>query len=513
MAEKKRSRSIIINTLSNYLHQILQVGIFLILTPYIALRLGTDGYGLWSLIQATVGIFGLFDLGFATSVVKYIADARGKDDKERLAALTSTFFWVYAVLGLAVLVAAMAFATVLPSALNIPLERSSAAVMVFVLIAFRTAISMPLGMFRGVMTGFQQQWWANIIKILGTVLYAVFSWWALYFEPSIERLAVASLVSHLIAMIVGAWICLTRLPEVTISPRRFNKGLIGEVSSFSLYFFMIQVSTLIYTKVDAMIIQTYMSLSAVAMYNVAARASEHAAGLCRQLTNALTPVVAELRGAGDEQNIRAVFRMGTKISTAMAAPVLIGLYVLAEPTLIAWMGAGFADAVPVCRLLLIASMISVVHGNAANILSMTGHQRYLAFVFFAGQILNLILTIGLIKEYEILGVAFATLVSSAIIDILFVQRKASQATGLSQLRFYLETIGPSIFPSIVMVAAIYALTTWLPPTSLKSVALIELIACLIFSIVFYFVGLSGKERAYFAAKLAGLRRRVSSPAD
>ncbi len=509
MAEKKRSRSILINTISNYLHQILQVGIFLALTPYIALRLGTDGYGLWSLIQATVGIFGLFDLGFATSVVKYIADARGKEDKERVAALTSTFFWIYTMLGLLVLLAAFAFSLILPQALSIPAERSAASVTVFILIALRTALSMPLGMFRGVLTGFQQQWWANILKVLGTVLYAVFSVWALYYTPSLERLAMASLVSHMIAMIAGAWISLTRLPEVSISPRKFQKSLIGEVTSFSLYFFMIQISTLIYTRVDAIIIQTYLSLSAVALYNVAARAAEHSSGLCRQLTNALTPVVAELRGAGDDQNLRAVFRMGTKLSTAMAAPVLIGLFVLAEPTLVAWMGEGFRSAAPTCKLLLVASMISVIHGNAANILSMTGHQRYLAFVFFAGQILNLGLTIWLIHFYDIFGVALATLLSSALVDIFFVQRRAGQTTGTAQAGFYLQTVGPSILPTIIMVAAIYGMSHYVPPVSLKSIALLEAIACIVFFVAFYLIGLSGKEREYFTAKLAGFRRKLS----
>lgn len=510
---KKRSRAILVNTFSNYLHQILQVGIFLALTPYIALRLGTNGYGLWSLIQATAGIFGLFDLGFATSVVKYIADARGKEDQTRLSSLVSTFFWIYTALGLVVLISALAFAAVLPSALNIPSENSTAAVIVFVLIAFRTAISMPLGMFRGVMTGFQQQWWANILKILATVLYAVFSWWALYFEPSIERLAMASLFSHLIAMSIGAWLCLTRLPGVTVHPRLFQKQLIGEVTSFSLYFFMIQISTLIYTRIDAIIIQTYMSLSAVAMYNVAARAAEHSSGLCRQLTNTLTPVVAELRGAGDEQNIRAVFRMGTKLSTAMAAPVLLGLFILAEPTLVAWMGEEFRAAVPACRLLLVASIISVIHGNAANILSMTGHQRFLAIVFFGGQMLNLSLTLWWIRSYEIFGVALATLVSSAFVDMVFVQRRASQNTGISQSRFYYETVGPSVFPALVMTGVLLALIHFFPPASLALIALFEAIAALTFFSVFLLTGLTEKERDYFATRLAGLRRFFgSSPA-
>lgn len=502
MPARKRSISILVNTASNYLYQVLRIGIFLLLTPYIAIRIGTEGYGLWSLIQSTVGIFGLCDLGFSNSVVKYIADARGKDDKERLASLCSTFFWVYSAIGLLVMTLSLLFATVLPDVLSIPSEKHSAAVVVFVIIALRAATSMPLGMFRGVMTGFQKQWWSNLLRIADTALYGMFAFWALYYEPSIERLAVASMTSHLFAMLGGFALCMAKLPDISIRPSRFDRSLLKEVSSFSMYFFMIQISTLIYSRIDAIIIQTWLSLSAVALYNVAARAAEHSSGLCRQLTNALTPVVAELKGANDEKNIKAVFRLGTKLSTALAVPVILGLFVLVEPTLVAWMGEEFSHAVPACRLLLIASLISVFHGNAANILAMTGHQRYLAFVFLGSQITNLTLTILLVSTYGITGVALATLVSSSLADIFFVQRKASKSTKIPQIQFYFETLLPAIIPAIIMIFAMHLLMVYIPPGSLINIALIEALACIVFIVAYYFLGLSGKERLYLIQKLS-----------
>jgi O-antigen/teichoic acid export membrane protein len=157
MIEKNRSSAIIKNTLSNYGRQAVQILVFLVLTPFIAARLGTEAFGLWALLQAVIGLFGLLDLGFGTSVVKYIAEARSSDDPSRLSCLTATFFWVYMVLGAIVIAAAAAFVIVLPAVLSIPDAYAGAAQMVFMLVAFRTALGMPLGMFMGVMTGFQRQ--------------------------------------------------------------------------------------------------------------------------------------------------------------------------------------------------------------------------------------------------------------------------------------------------------------------------------------------------------------------
>lgn len=507
MAGKNRSVFILKNTLSNYVRQGVQIAVFLVLTPFVASRLGTEGFGLWALLQAVIGLFGLFDLGFGTSVVKYVADARGKQDDRRLANLVSTFFWVYMVLGAAVMGAAALFSLFLPELLNIPEAYEDASRMVFLLVAFRTAVGMPLGMFAGVMTGFQRQWWANMFKTASTLLYAAGAFWALTVQPSVEFLALANLISHTAAMGVGALVCIRVLPGVSIRLREARLSMVREVSSFSMYIFIIQVSTLIYTRVDSLIVQSFLSLSAVALYSVAARVAEEASGLCRQLTNALTPVIAELHGSGENQNIREVFRLGTKLSTALAVPLLTGLAFLAEPLLSVWMGESFREAAPAAQILLAAMMVSVIHGNAANVLSMTGHQRYLSRVFFGGQLLNLGLTLLLIRSLGLPGAALATLISTSCTDIILVQPKAGKTTGIRNGYFYGSAVLPSLLPLGIMAAALAGAVRIIPPDSLAAIALLEFIACLVFFTAFFFIGLTGRERSYLLSRLK--RNRVS----
>ncbi|MCF7933220.1 MAG: oligosaccharide flippase family protein [Spirochaetia bacterium] len=508
MIEKNRSSAIIKNTLSNYGRQAVQILVFLVLTPFIAARLGTEAFGLWALLQAVIGLFGLLDLGFGTSVVKYIAEARSSDDPSRLSYLTATFFWVYMVLAAIVIAAASAFVIVLPAVLSIPDTYAGAAQMVFMLVAFRTALGMPLGMFMGVMTGFQRQWWANSFKIAGTLLYAGGTFWALLAEPSVERLGAVNLIANTVAMALGAWVCVTRLPGVSVNPRFFRLHLVREISSFSLFIFIIQVSTLIYTRVDSLIVQSVLSLSAVALYSVASRIAEEASGMCRQLTNALTPVVAELHGSGDTQNIRAVLLLGTKLSTALAVPLLLGLAFLVEPLLAAWMGEDFRQAAAASQILLAAMLISVIHGNAANVLSMTGHQKYLAGAFFGGQMLNLTLTLLLIRWFGLMGVALATLISSALVDMGLVQPRANRSTGITFWRFYLSSVVPSVIPVLVMYLSLLGLVRIYPPDSLFAIAVIEAAACVVFFSVFILIGLKREERSYIYHKIRRPKRRA-----
>ena len=89
---KNRSRYILVNTLSSYGRDIIDTITFLVLIPFIIKTLGTETFGLWSLIWSFLAFFELADMGFGASVVKYVADARGRQDIERQQAIICTLF-------------------------------------------------------------------------------------------------------------------------------------------------------------------------------------------------------------------------------------------------------------------------------------------------------------------------------------------------------------------------------------------------------------------------------------
>ena len=498
---KNRAFLIIKNTLSNYLRHIVEILVFLVLTPFIVSKLGTKAFGLWSLIMATVGLLRLLDMGVAGSVVKYIADARGRGEMDRKRNLCATFFWVYVAIGSCMIAISLILLPFLTHLLKIPQEYAQSARIVFFVVTLRTALSMPLGAFTGILIGHQKQSWVNTLKTLGVVTYLLAALWILNFYPSLESLVWIHFATGIVPYLIAMLICMWKIEDISISPHYFSKDLLKEISTFSLYLFIIHLSTVIYMRVDALIIQAYISLSAVALYTVASRISEKASGFCRQLTNALTPIVAELKGAGEEENIRAVLQKGSKISIAVATPLLIGLFWFAEDLLVVWVGESFRPAGAVCRILLAAMMISVIHATAANVLSMTGFQKFVAYSFVAGQILNLILTLILAYFYKIIGVAAATLISTACIDIGLIRRKIAKEYHFSFIQFYYKTLYPSIPGCIIMLALLYSICKYIPPTSLIQIALLEILACIAFSIGFLIFGLSSKERNYYKERL------------
>ncbi len=500
-----RAATILVNTLSSYLRDVVDILTFLVLTPFLIQVLGKETFGLWSLIWSVVSLFALADMGFGTSVVKYVADARGRGDTERLTRVVSTMFWVYTGLGTVLMGLVGVGMVFLPQAFDIPPAQADAARMVLLLLGLRSALCMPLGLFRGVLNGFQRIRVANLYKVLASILYFGGVLLILSRVRDIRMLAWINLCMGVLPMLAMMLHARATLPGVSISPRHFRLSLVRELSGFSLYFFLIQISALIYTRVDSIVIQTSLGLEAVAVYTIAIRLSDKAGQFCNQLTRTLTPVVAELHGAGDRERVISVWMRGARYATAFALPLLLGLAVLARPLIEAWAGEGFEGAVLCCRLLVAATLVAVVHGNTNNLLSMVGQHRFLALAMLLSQAVNVLLSLVLVRFLGLAGVALATLLVQIPLSAGAVQGRAGRLYDFPRRRFYGKVLGPSLLPALGMLAFLAGLQALAPVSGLLGVAAAEALACALFWGLFWAVGLSPSERQTLGERL---RRRL-----
>lgn len=218
-------------------------------------------------------------------------------------------------------------------------------------------------------------------------------------------------------------------------------------------------------------------------------------------------MIAELKGAGEEANIRAVFRKSAKLSTAISIPIIAGLFWFGEDLLKVWISDEYVASTSTQRILLAAMMISVIHSTATNVLSMTGHQRFTAFSITGGQLLNLFLTIVLVRPFGIRGMALATLISTVVVEFGIIQPRACRLFGLTLPEFYRIAVLSSIPGCALMLGGFWAAQWVLPPTSLLNIAALEAVGVILFSTGFIAFGLDNRERNYYFDRIRRLIKR------
>lgn len=502
-----RPRDVMLNALSGYGGNVVDIGLFLFLLPFIIDTVGTEDFGLWSLVWAVVSVLAMMDLGFSQSVVKFVADARGRDDDGRQRTVVCTLFWVFFAQMVAIFVLLGLSFAFFDHLFDVPAHKVETARQVLLIVGGGFAVGVPFGMFRGVLTGHQRQWVPNVYKIGATMTYAALVFIVLRVWPDLLTLAVLNLVVTAGPLVATAIHAKATLTNLSLAPRHFDRAILKEVWSHSFYFMLINVAALIYTRVDTFIVQAALDLTAVAFYALAMRVSDQVQNLCLHVARTLTPVVAQLHGAQDEERLHRVWLKGTKFAVALAAPLVLGCAALARPLVVHWTSDEFLASVPVLQVLLVAVMINVIHSNSHILLSMRGRQRYLALVLLGSQVVNAALSIVLVGEFGILGVAAATLATTIPFQFGLVQWRLKRLHGLAFGAFYGKTVLPCVVPLAGMFGAFWAWEQVHVISSLVEVALVEAVGVVLFWAVFWKLGLNGEERAEVSAQVKGLLKR------
>src|SRR5579862_7817691 len=93
-------RHVALSTASNYAGQVINLGVWFLLTPFMIPRLGHTQYGLWVLVASFVAYGTLANLGIGSAIVKYVAEYRAKGESETASDLIATSLAIYCVIGL-----------------------------------------------------------------------------------------------------------------------------------------------------------------------------------------------------------------------------------------------------------------------------------------------------------------------------------------------------------------------------------------------------------------------------
>lgn len=498
----------ILNIATSYLKFLINIVVVFFMTPYIVSMIGMDQFGLWTLIFAVIGIFGLMDMGFATAGVKYVAETFGSGDETRRNHILGTLFAVYS--GIGVLTIAVVAIVAGPAGGWFDLEAADQAAFseLVWLLGIVIALGFPASVFKAAMTGAGRMDLVNGIGLLLVLVQAGLTVLLLEQGWGVMGLAIAAAVNLLGQSLFLIPFAYKLIPGFSVSPRWYSKERVRDLLSFSIYAFIANIAVLIILRIDPVVIKLFLPLSAVAIFAIASRVAEYTYLLNKQFSNALMPLVSQSHGAGDKDTIRKVLIDGTRFLLGVAFP-FIGLLFYYTPEIIdLWMGPDFAASAPLLRILLIAILFSTLQLNAANVLGMTGHHKRVAYSMLASALLNLVLSIILIQIIELPGVAYATLVAAFIVEMGVIIPAACRTQSVSYWAFIKDGVLPGVPALIPMFLTAWALATfWTAPEGLLLVVLQGGPAALVFVIAFLFTGVTANERARVMNKIRSLRKK------
>jgi O-antigen/teichoic acid export membrane protein len=506
------------NVSTRYLAIIVEIVIGLVLLPLNLAYLGPAEYGLWVLLGSVTIHFSLLDLGYAGALVKFMAHYRAHRDARALNEIASTLFFVFLVIGLVAYALTIGVAFNLDHIFRVTPVQAETGKWILTIIGLYVALNFPFSVYGGVMAGFQRYDANNFVAIVTSVVAALVNAAVLLAGGDLLTLVAATTGVRILAFFVYRLNAYRIFPDLRISLSRFRTSRLREVTGFSIYSSIIDWANKLNYQLDEIVIGVFMGSASVAVYAVAERIISGTQRLTNQLNGVLFPTVVDSDAGEHRERLQQILLQGTRLSLAMVLPLAVTLILLADPLLRVWLRdkatPTMLGAVPLIQILAVGVVIRVGNATGTTVLKGAGCHRMLAFVNLGTGLVNVALSIMLIKPYGLVGVAWGTLIPIAFASFFILYPAACRRVGLSVRHGVVHSVLPAIWPALVVIVLGYwvAQSPW--SGTLLAVVMQAVAGGLLYLALFFSVAIGRRDRALYTEKALEVlgRRGVPSAA-
>jgi O-antigen/teichoic acid export membrane protein len=424
-------RRLFTNAASNALSLVAQIAVSFFLTPVVIGALGQARYGVWSIAESFLAYLMLFDLGVAAALVRFVPRCLAAQDRDGLNRVFSTclafFTVVAAVAGLVGWLILQLFAD---HVLLVPDDLRGEVRLVFLTVVVNFAASLPLSVFPAVLDGLNAFTAKGVTRTAFLLLRVPATLLAIRGDAPLLLLILLLTASNLVESLTLAGLVFRRLPGLRFVPRQIDRATVRMIRGYSCDSFVALIAGRFSYNTDAFVIGPVLGTAAITPFAVANRLVDLAKSVLRSATATLTPAVSALESRGDLAAVRAYFLHGTRVVLYLALPIQAGLYLLGKPFLTLWLGPDQAgESAPALWILATILGPTIAQSVAARVLYGMGHIRLFARVALLEGVINLLLSLALVRPLGIEGVAWGTVVPH-IGFCLFAVTHAGRLVGL-----------------------------------------------------------------------------------
>ena len=328
------------NTAWNLFGQVLPAVAAVFTVPILIRGLGTERFGVLTLIWLVVGYFSIFDLGLGRALTQLLAERLGQDDHRSIPPLVWTALGLMGCLG--VLGTAVALLAA-PSAQQV--LKAPASLRVETLNAVRLlALSIPLVVstagFRGVLEARQRFDLANVVRLASGVFTYVGPVLTLAFSPSLVAITAVLVAGRFVTWLAYLVLCLYELPDLRHGVA-LNRSFVKPLLRFGGWMTVSNIVGPVLVYLDRFLIATVIGATAVAYYVTPFEIVTRLLLLPWAFSGVLFPLIASTFVQNPQRSAR-LFSRGVRLTFLTLFPFILCAIAFAHEGLSLWVGESIA---------------------------------------------------------------------------------------------------------------------------------------------------------------------------
>jgi O-antigen/teichoic acid export membrane protein len=485
-----------------------------LLTPYILHRLGNTAFGLWVLMSAFTGYYGMLDLGLRNAIIRYVARYRATDEIDELAKVVSTGVFAYSCVAAVAAVISLVAAANVQTWFKLSAGDAEMAHTLLLVVGIGTAVGMPISLFAGVLEGLQCFALVGAVQAVGTLVRAGFIVAGLSAGHGIVFVGGVTVGVNLATAAVLMWAALAMHPRKLLRWGYVSRSTFSAMAAFGLVTFWIGIAQVFRFQLDSMVVAACISVPAVTFFAAGGRLVSYTTDVVQAMAQVFTPMSSALHASGSVDGLRRVLILGNRYSAFVAFPISAILLLIGSRFIQAWLGPQYVSSQSVLAILIVPTALYLAQATSPKILYGMARHKTLAVVLFAEGLANLILSVTLARRYGINGVAIGTAIPLFCTAAFFLPIHLCRLLHVRLRDFLLDSFGYPILLTIPVALAVGLLDMRLPSRSWRELLEIVSVAALLYGVellvYFWFV-----EYPQLVSRKTepGVAEKISYPGD
>jgi O-antigen/teichoic acid export membrane protein len=497
-APKRRlSSTILKNVTSNWAAILVNIALSFVIAPVTVAALGNAYYGIWTLLMQFTGYLWLFDFGVRESVIKYVAQYQASNQPEKIESTVRTAVSMYTVVALGVFLATCGLALALPYAFNIPPDTVRAARITAVLSGATIAQYFVFNVYVGVLMGVQKFYLMARIGMIFGIIRAGVMYVLMSAGYGLITLAMIQFIVAIVSNIIVYHLALREMPFVgyrLVKPRREEAV---KLLNYGKYVLIANIGDKLIFATDSIIIGMFLPISALTYYALGGTLIEQFRSFITSMASIFNPLSSSLEARNEPKSLAAVYMTGAKVAILLGLPVCIGFMVLGERFISIWMGPEYGPLAGRVLLVLAAGhLIGLPYYTISGVLYGLGQHQILARMRIVEAVMNLTLSVVLIKTIGLVGVALGTVIPHVVIVLGVLPAFVPKLLPVSRREYYLSTYVWPFVAALPFCAACWAIETRVQPETIPTFLLSVALAMPAYLVPCWFLTLSSMEQTH-----------------
>ncbi len=386
----------------------------LLMVPLMIRYLGDSLYGVWIFLNSIFMYLNIMHFGMGSSIVKYVSEAKGRNDNEEQNNVVNVIFFSYTWIAVTIFFVFLFLVLLAPGLFSREDIRTMDLQIISIILVFNLCVSLPLSSFGGVIMGYQRFDIVNLINTVNTLARFLLIWIFLRKGAGVITIAAITLISSLSEGLLTYIYSKKLFPAFRFAYRYLTRDNLRKILAFSGFSFISNIMDNLIYQTDYIVIGIFSTSSDVVNFSIPNRFVQYFRTIALQFFNVLIPTVSELEARNETEKIREITVQSIKYSYVFCFLIGTILLFFGDEMTEIWVGGKYVWTIGILIALTISHIVTIPLNIYRIVLWGLAKIKVPTILTTLEGLTNVILSVILIKSMGIMGVALGTAIAQIV---------------------------------------------------------------------------------------------------